>query len=166
MTDKSYFYSDLATERRQASPDIDGVEFEEGDTDGFMMSRLKIKNEAGEAAIGRPKGNYVTLSTGKTWLLDEGELTRLRDLLAAEIKGMAKRLCDPKSVLIAGLGNRALTADALGPLVTDDLVITRHVKLHQKKLFGSCAFVFVQYRYTIEQMSCLNEKCGDRNRYK
>ena len=31
------------------------------------------------------------------------------------------------SVLMVGLGNREVTADALGPQVVDNLLITRHV---------------------------------------
>ena len=58
-------------------------------------------------------------------------------LLAREFTAMAAGLCRMKSVLICGLGNRSITADALGPAVADALVITRHVKLREKKLFDS-----------------------------
>lgn len=43
----------------------------------------------------------------------------LRQLLPAE-----KKDC---SVLVAGLGNRQVTPDALGPYVADNLNITRHI---------------------------------------
>lgn len=34
---------------------------------------------------------------------------------------------EEQSVLVVGLGNREVTADALGPQVIDNLLITRHV---------------------------------------
>lgn len=137
MDSLSYIQSDLAMERRGSRDDGEGIEYEESQKYGFLLTRLRIKNEAGERTIGRPRGNYITLSVGKTWLLDDDQLEQAQELLCDEIRKMARGICDCRSVLIAGLGNRAITADALGPLVTDNLVITRHVKLHEKKLFDS-----------------------------
>ena len=137
MDDPRYIQSDLAMERRGTDGESEGIEYEETKRGGFLLTRLRIKNKAGERTIGRPRGNYVTLSVGKPWLMSEEQLEAAEDLLCREIGDMAKKICDCKSVLVAGLGNRAITADALGPLVTDDLVITRHVRLHEKKLFDS-----------------------------
>jgi spore protease len=50
---------------------------------------------------------------------------------------MANDLGGFKSVLVCGLGNRSITADALGPAVADALVITRHVRLCEASLFDS-----------------------------
>lgn len=133
----SYIQSDLAMERRSADGRDEGIEYSESELDGITLTRLRVTSEAGEKTIGRPKGNYVTLGIGRPWLMGDAERSRAEELLAQEICTMARQMCDCKSVLAAGLGNRAITADALGPAVTDGLVITRHVKIHEKKLFDS-----------------------------
>lgn len=43
---------------------------------------------------------------------------------------------DCGTVLIVGLGNRFVTADAIGPLAVDGITVTRHIKLSDKELFG------------------------------
>lgn len=132
----SSLQSDLATERRAADPDCEGVDFSESRHGIFTLSRLQITSRAGEAAIGRPIGSYVTLSfSGKSPEKQDEE--QAVALLCAELSGMARRLCDCRSVLVVGLGNRALSSDALGARVVDSLVITRHVRLHEPKLFDS-----------------------------
>lgn len=42
---------------------------------------------------------------------------------------------DCGTVLIVGLGNRFVTADAIGPLAVDGITVTRHIKLSDKELF-------------------------------
>ncbi len=137
VNEDSYIRSDLAMERRGAAGSDDGIEYEESERDGITLTRIRVTNDAGEAAIGRPRGNYVTLGIGRPWLMGQSEREKAEALLCEEIARMAEPLCELKSVLVAGLGNRAITVDALGPAVTDDLVITRHVKLHERKLFDS-----------------------------
>ncbi len=137
VNEESYIRSDLAMERRKAAGSGEGIEYEEDERDGITLTRIRVTSEAGEAVIGRPRGNYVTLGIGRPWLMGQSERESAEVLLCEEIARMAEPLCELKSVLVAGLGNRSITVDALGPAVTDDLVITRHVKLHEKKLFDS-----------------------------
>ena len=56
--------------------------------------------------------------------------------LAKIIKKLLPRKEETLSVLVAGLGNREVTPDALGPRVVDNMLITRHVL----KEFGKYAF--------------------------
>ena len=45
---------------------------------------------------------------------------------------------EEQSVLVVGLGNREVTADALGPQVIDNLLITRHVVKNYGKAAYNC----------------------------
>ena len=63
------FRTDLALERRDLynkahniEKDIDGIENEEEKiNDNIIVSRVKVTNENGEQAIGKPQGNYITI---------------------------------------------------------------------------------------------------------
>ncbi len=56
--------------------------------------------------------------------------------LAKQLKEIIPDVDKEQSVLIVGLGNRDVTADALGPNVADNLLITRHVV----KEYGKAAY--------------------------
>lgn len=133
--ENDYVRTDLAIERRSASGR--GIDFTKEEKKGITVTRIRVTDAEGERTIGRPKGNYVTLEIGAPWLMGSAERENASFLLAEEFTAMAAPLCKMKSVLICGLGNRSITADALGPAVADALVVTRHVRLREKKLFDS-----------------------------
>ena len=58
------------------------------------------------------------------------------------LAGELRRLTDgPGSVMVVGLGNAAVTPDALGPLAASRLFLTRHLIEHLPEQFGSCRSV-------------------------
>ena len=82
--------------------------------------------------MGKPCGNYITLETPPLWnsLLDPQDEIQaaadcIRELLPAE-----------GSVLVAGLGNRSITPDALGPGVAERILATRHLSGEMSKQLG------------------------------
>ena len=122
--------TDLAMEATQGygAQQIPGVEVTNDQVaEGINRSRVKIVSEQGEQAIGKKMGTYVTLEAqGLAYgdaVLDEN----CAKALATEIKNMAGSAVDG-SVLVAGLGNRMVTPDALGPAVCDAVFVTRHIR--------------------------------------
>ncbi len=70
--------------------------------------------------IGKPKGRYVTIESKVALTGDRRYYSRLSECLAKalnDVAGCAKR------IMTVGLGNRLLTADALGCLVCERLAI-------------------------------------------
>ena len=67
------FRTDLASERRdiykkanKLENDIDGIESTKEEKDeNIKIERVKIVNESGEKAIGKPIGNYITIDIKK-----------------------------------------------------------------------------------------------------
>lgn len=115
-----------------------GIRFREYRSHGVPVTRLDITSEEGVRLIGKPVGCYITLRTGKLWLADSAAFAAAANALAGELKGLAGSLCpDAGSVLIAGLGNRYITSDAIGPLAVKDITVTRHIKDLDPALFGS-----------------------------
>lgn len=114
--------TDLALESYESvdKTAIDGVKIREHDN----VTVVQILNEKGAAALGKPIGDYITLNVesfvNNTDIFD-GRIEAFADVLKTVI---------PKninSVLVAGLGNENITADALGPKVNNYVLSTRHV---------------------------------------
>lgn len=100
-----------------------GVKAQEDTVFGYPLTRVEILNREGEAALGKPKGTYLTLELP--------QLPREREEVLRAARGVAAVLealpTLPKqgSVLVAGLGNRhGVTPDAIGPRATDFLLVT------------------------------------------
>lgn len=118
--------TDLALEERESrsAEGLEGVRFSERDISGYHVSEVVIENETGSEALCKPIGRYLTL-----------ELTRLlrREDSAFEdgARALASLLSDliPESgtVLIAGLGNPAITPDAVGHVAAENALVTLHL---------------------------------------
>ncbi len=130
--------SDLACERRRADAGVEGVEYRKEDLGSFSWERIRIKSEEGAKSIGRPCGNYDTLSIGKADMLDESMI----EDAANEIAGELCRIIDnlgifPDKILVAGLGNSNLTPDSVGPKSASLINATMHIKNFDSKMFNS-----------------------------
>lgn len=105
---------------------IPGVRAENDCIQGVARTRVEILNDAGERALGKPKGNYVTLELPKDHSHDAGQFAQTVQILAEELQSLMQ-LQPQKSVMVVGLGNRLMTPDAVGPRVLDKTIITRHL---------------------------------------
>ena len=91
----------------------------------MKVTVIQIEDEDGVKAMGRPVGTYITMELPE--LLSEEE--ELKELAEAELCRQLKKLLEGKTaehMLVVGLGNREVTADAVGPLTIDNLIVTRH----------------------------------------
>lgn len=87
-------------------------------------------------------GFSVTLSLGRITERGESELPDLSRLLARELWDMATRMMgrEPDGdtrILVAGLGNAAMTPDAIGPETLRRLTVTRHLRGYDESLFAA-----------------------------
>ncbi len=124
--------TDLALEMRERFAD-DNVEVkgvildEEFREDGKLrVSTVVIRDKQGAEAMRKPEGTYITVEAAELFAGGETEQRQA----GMEIGRQLKRLCGQKKIkklLVAGLGNREVTPDSLGPLVIDHLLITRHL---------------------------------------
>lgn len=134
--------TDLALETREKfeedNVEIKGVRVEEDyrEETEIKITTMVIETENGAKAMGRAKGTYITLEAPNMDSQDEGYHREISVELARVIKKLIPKSEEKLSVLIAGLGNREVTPDALGPGVVDNMMITRHIL----KEFGKHAF--------------------------
>ena len=130
------FRTDLADERRELyrkanglKEEIEGIQTEQEEKEGeITVSRVKVLDEKGEQAIGKPKGTYITINIKNLKIAREEEMQQAADILAHELKGLIdKHSLLKDDILVVGLGNRYVTPDSLGPKVINDIEVTRHI---------------------------------------
>lgn len=129
------FRTDLALERRDLyrkanniKDEIPGIETEEEEKKNIKITRVKITNEEGANAIGKPEGNYITIDTKNLKNASEEEIQEFAQCLANELTRLYEiHLNGKEDILVVGLGNMGVTPDALGPSVVKDIDITRHL---------------------------------------
>ena len=124
--------TDLAletTERfAEENAEIRGVEVhEEYDEEKDVRTTVvKIVTENGAKSMGRPQGTYITIEAPELSTPDEDYHREISEELSTHLRKLID-LKKEKSVLVVGLGNAAITADALGPQVVNNLLMTRHI---------------------------------------
>lgn len=134
--------TDLALEARETvqkpDEDIRGVRVEEEkDTENeIYTTRVMIETKNGAKIMNKPMGTYITLEAPNMVTPDEDYHREISEKVADQIRELLPGDKEELSVLVVGLGNRDVTADALGPNVADQLHITRHVV----REFGKVAY--------------------------
>lgn len=135
--------TDLACETRPTPlPNLPGIQTEEHLEHETLVSSISITDDQAARAIGKPCGRYVTLSREKLWQLSDEPYQTFRRLLAGQIRDMAAAMCGRSpdrdfGVLTVGLGNREITADAIGPQTVAKLSVTRHLRDRTPDLFAA-----------------------------
>lgn len=133
--------TDLALESRQAYCDArghapDGAELRHRTVRGFDVDELTITGRGAARRLGKPAGRYVTVTLDPVLDRREGAFDDGAACLAGLLREFA---CFPEAgpVLMVGLGNRAMTPDALGPLTAEHVLVTRHLIDAEKEIFGN-----------------------------
>lgn len=133
MTGNIQFRTDLALEARECiqkkdAEHIKGILLEEYDvTEEIHISKVEIRTKNAAKNMGKPMGNYITIEAKSLQDADEDYHREVSEELAKIIRKILPGVKDEKSILVVGLGNRDVTADALGPCTVDNLFITRHI---------------------------------------
>lgn len=134
--------TDLVLEAREsiteAKQELHGVRVEEygPDANNIHVTRVCIESKNAAKAMGKPVGTYITIEAPELLEADEDYHREISICLAHELVEMLPQKEEGMSILVVGLGNRDVTADALGPRVLDNLMITRHIV----RTYGKAAY--------------------------
>ncbi len=133
--------TDLALEAHEmatkSNSHLDGIIYKEENILGFNMTRVEITNKDASDKTGKPCGKYLTLHIGTPWNETSDTLinsTKALSILIEEL--ICGNLAESSPVLIAGLGNITITADAIGPKALEHVIVTRHIKTASPSLFS------------------------------
>ena len=135
--------TDLAVEARELwresageTTRLSGVEARDGEREGIPVTTVRILDREGEQALGKPRGTYVTLTLEGVAGRAEGVFGRAIRAVAGELSQLLEGVDPQGLVLVAGLGNRAITPDAIGPKVHEQIFVTRHLVDRMPEHFG------------------------------
>lgn len=125
--------TDLALEatetmQKQATGELRGVALEEYDCmEDVHVTKVVISGKNAAKSMGKPVGTYITLEAADLQEYDEDYHRSISEELARELRSVLPGIDEERSILVVGLGNRDVTADALGPDTVDNLFINRHI---------------------------------------
>lgn len=142
--------SDLAVERRAADPSCTGISEEKRRRGAVTIHEIRVVTDEAAAAIGKPRGTYITLFHAPAWELWGEAKEEVARALSREMLRLAAVFYPSipphrLTVLFVGLGNRNLTADAIGPRAAAQVTATLHLRTTEPALFERlrCAGVAV-----------------------
>lgn len=128
--------TDLALEERESFPgdggEIAGVSLREWQDKAkqVKLTEVKILDQRGAKAMGKPKGTYLTLEADQLAEKDEDYHEQVSEELAKHIRRLISHMVQGEEwkILVVGLGNPSVTPDALGPKAVGHLQVTRHLE--------------------------------------
>lgn len=132
-TDLALEAQELWQESAEKTAKLSGVKAGKSRREGYPVTKVEILDDKGAQTLGKPVGTYLTLDLTAYWQRKEDYFDRAVRALGAELKQM---LPGDGAALVIGLGNRAMTPDAVGPLTLESVLITRHLRAAMPKQFG------------------------------
>ncbi len=152
---KDYIYSDLAYEMTK---DFLKDEFKEeiflkNTKNEMKILRFEIKTEEDAQRCGKSCGRYITMMTPNLGALEEDTYFFIQARLSTEIRNSIRRYFDhghspqTPTILVVGIGNPEMTADALGPETVKQITANRHLKqtgiqnLSQRQEISVCTMI-------------------------
>lgn len=129
------YRTDLAMERTVRPGGMgEGVSVHTQQQAGAEVTWVRVSSEKAAERLGKAQGLYWTLTHPKLpHMLPEERMD-----IAREVAQMLRMMLPPQGdVLVLGLGNRRMTADALGDRVVSGILVTRHMQ--EERLRSVCA---------------------------
>jgi spore protease len=132
-TDLALEARELWQESAEKTTRLSGVKAIKTSREGYPVTKVQILDKRGAEALGKPVGDYLTVDYSTFWQRRPDYFERAVRALGAELKLM---LPAEGAAMVVGLGNRAMTPDAVGPEVLRNLLITRHLISAMPKQFA------------------------------
>ena len=125
-TDLALEAKELWEESAQEQTQLSGVQAEEQKENGFKITTVRILDERGAKELCKPIGTYITVELDALLHREDDAFAKGANLLSGLLRGML-HLGEKDTVLVVGLGNRAITPDNIGPGTLEHTLVTRHL---------------------------------------
>ena len=130
--------TDLAVEAhrlRASEQALEGVEVSERDRSGFHVTTVEVRSPAASETLCKPIGKYDTVTLEPVLRREEDSFSAAASLLAELLRELLPSE-ETFSALVVGLGNRAITPDAVGPKAMESVLATRHLREQMPDVFS------------------------------
>lgn len=131
--------TDLAVEAHRVcagAARVEGVSLEEMDRNGFHITTVEVRSPSASEKLCKPIGVYHTLTLEPVLRREDAAFSSAAALLSGLIRELLPKN-DGFSALVVGLGNRAITPDAVGPRTMASVLATRHLQKNDSELFSA-----------------------------
>lgn len=124
--------TDLAIEAKvmyteENKRELDGVIVDEETEEDIKITTVTIETDEAGQELGKPAGNYITIDFPEFTHYDGESMDKVSKVVG-NVLGRLVDVPEDKTALVVGLGNWKVTPDALGPKVTEKIMVTRHLK--------------------------------------
>lgn len=133
-TDLALEARELWQESAEKTTRLRGVKAASRRLEGYGLTQVDILDKRGEEALGKPQGTYRTVDLSAYWKRRDGFFERAVRAVGAQLREL---IPEEGSALVVGLGNRAMTPDAVGPVCCDHVLVTRHLISAQPRQFSA-----------------------------
>ena len=118
--------TDLAMESAgRYDGDRNGIRIDNWEEGDISRTTVTIDTEEAACRLGKQCGTFVTICSDKLPKCGAELRKRVAELLSDALNDM---LPESGEILVIGLGNRRVTADALGARVVENTLVTRHLR--------------------------------------
>lgn len=124
--------TDLAVELKARIKDDNGITTVTKKEGIITVTKISVNTDSAAQKIGKPKGNYINIDIPDL-LYHGGDYSELEDIIIKELKSLP---FPENNFLVAGIGNRNITPDALGPKAAHSILATRHLSPYLKRQTG------------------------------
>jgi len=134
--------TDLAMESAgSCGGDNSGIRIENWSERNISRTTVHIDTDEAAGRLGKEKGTFITICSDELPKCGAELRQRVAELLCSALNSMLPKTGD---ILVIGLGNRKVTADALGARVIESTLVTRHLRQSvpediQNRLRSVCA---------------------------
>lgn len=127
-TDLAIEAKEMVTSEETVKSTIDGVIVKEHFVQNCKVIKVEVTDK-GEQAIGKKQGRYLTIDMSAIREQDTIAQQKASEVLADQLVHFIKEsgIKQSDKCLIVGLGNWNVTPDALGPLVCENILVTKHL---------------------------------------
>lgn len=119
--------TDMIVESFDKTKNITGINHTVFQKENNITVEKTIIDDIGEKACGKKKGIYQTISFDD--ITDKDNQKAIEEVLISVLKEFLeeKKINKSSSCLVIGLGNKDSTPDSLGPLVVNDILVTKYL---------------------------------------
>ncbi len=111
---------------------------------GFCnVTTVNIETDEESRAIKREKGSYITVEFEKTYCITDDDFEKVVDVIAGKIKLFSDKYFGNR-IVVAGIGNKNITADSIGPKSVERIIVTRsleNTEFISKDCFGNVSAI-------------------------
>jgi len=117
-------HTDLAIDVIDKISSLDGVKQVIKNIDGVSITDVKLDKKN---SLNKKEGNYITIEFDD--VTDTTNYNKVKEVVKIELSSLLSKMNikDTDTCLFIGLGNAKSTPDSLGPKVSKDIIVTKHI---------------------------------------